>query len=694
MPYTLVVTEKPSAARRIASALAEGTPEKKGRRGTPYYSINRGGKELLVVPAVGHLFVLDEKNGGLKWEYPAFDIEWKPTYTRKGSEWAKKYFDSMEKLAKGADDFISACDYDVEGSVIAFNILRFIAGVEDGKRMKFSTLTTPDLLRAYDTMSEHLDFPQIEAGLTRHQLDWYFGVNMSRALTISLEKSGAYKTLSTGRVQGPTLQLLLKREEVISAFRPRPYWELELKCTVNGEELTALHAAGKFWDKEAAERVLEKCKDKDGTVASISKEEQQYYPPVPFDLTTLQRESYGLFGFSPKTTLDIAQTLYEQALISYPRTGSQKLPPTIGYKSILKRLEGNVEYSELCGKILKKEKLWPRQGKKEDPAHPAIFPTGNPPKKVNSYQKKLYDLIVKRFLATFSDPAVRESVKATVIIRDEEFVASGATTIEKGWMEFYEPYVRIKEVKVPEMHENDHVKNEKLTMHEKETQPPKRYTQASVLKEMEDLGLGTKGTRANILDTLYTRGYIKERSIVVTELGKAVVKALEKHCPEIVSVELTRRFDEDMEKVQAGEKRREDILKDAENELMKILEKFRAEEKEIGEEIKEAVQKYEEEENNLGPCPKCGKGRIMVIRSQKTGKRFAGCNNYPECSNSYPLPQKGTLSVVSKKCHCGLSLVEVKTKGRRPWKLCVEHGFDYNKKDGRKAGEKEEPENE
>ncbi len=688
MTYTLVVTEKPSAAKRIASALADGEVEKLGGRGVSYYSITRNGRDMMVVPAVGHLFVLDEKNGGLKWQYPAFSVEWKPTYTRKGNEWAKKYFDSMKKVAEGADEYISACDYDVEGSVIAWNVLKFICDVEDGKRMKFSTLTTPDLIKAFDDMSEHLDFPQIEAGLTRHQLDWYFGVNMSRALTISLEKAGAYRTLSTGRVQGPTLEILVKRDGEIEKFKPVPYWEIELNGSVKAGDVIAFHINGKFWEKGDAEKVMEVCKGKDGKITSIKKEQQQYYPPVPFDLTTMQRECYALFGFSPKTTLDIAQTLYEQALISYPRTSSQKLPPTIGYKKIIEKLSGQKWYEELCGKLLSKSKLFPRQGKKEDPAHPAIFPTGNKPKELNAYQKKLYDLIVKRFMAAFADPSVRESVKAIVSVESEEFAANGVTTIEPGWMKFYEPYTRIKEVELPSMKEGDDVKVEKLKMHEKETQPPKRYTQASILKEMEDLGLGTKATRANILETLYDRGYIKEKSIIVTELGKAVVNALRKHCPDIVSVDLTRRFEEDMEKIREGQKKREDIIKDAEKELGKILDKFKTEEANIGGEIKDAVRKYEEEENNVGRCTKCKKGNIMVIRSQKTGKRFAGCNNYPDCTNSFPLPQKGTLSVSSKTCKCGMNLVEIKSKGRRPWKLCIEHGFDYSdKKEIKKASE-------
>jgi DNA topoisomerase-1 len=256
MSYTLVVTEKPSAAKRIASALSEGEPEKLSGSAVACYRVRRDGRELVIAPAVGHLFVLDEKNGGLKWNYPVFSVEWKPTYVRKGNEWAKKYFDSMEKLARDADGFISACDYDTEGSVIAWNIIRFIGGAKDGRRMKFSTLTTPDLLKAYDDMAPHLDFPRIEAGLTRHQLDWYFGVNLSRALTLSLEKGGAFRTLSTGRVQGPTLALLLSRQEEIEAFRPTPYWEIELIGAVGKDQIQASHAKGRFLEKAAAEGVM------------------------------------------------------------------------------------------------------------------------------------------------------------------------------------------------------------------------------------------------------------------------------------------------------------------------------------------------------------------------------------------------------------------------------------------------------
>ncbi|MBN2331375.1 MAG: DNA topoisomerase I [Candidatus Aenigmarchaeota archaeon] len=680
MSYTLLVTEKPNAAKRIAHALAEEGVQKLSRKGAPYYRIRRGGRDIVVVSAVGHLFVLDEVDKGAKWRYPVFSVEWKPTYTERGSSWSKKYFDNVSELAAGASDFISSCDFDIEGSVIAYNVLRFICKTQHAKRMKFSTLTTPDLVKAYDKASPKLDFPQIEAGLARHYLDWYFGVNLSRALTLSLEHVGGYWILSTGRVQGPTLELLEKREDEISRFKSVPFWEIELHGNVDGKDITAQHVKGKFWKHEQAKGVVHRCEGKPGRVSSVKRTQQSHLPPVPFDLTTLQRESYGLFGYSPKMTLDIAQSLYEHALISYPRTSSQQLPPAIGYKSIITKLSGQPWFSGLCKKLLARGTLKPMQGSKTDPAHPAIFPTGTKPKKLNTYQKKLYELIVHRFMAAFADPATRELVRVGVDVNGEQFAAHGITTLGPGWMEFYKPFLRMKDVVLPDIREGDAVKVKKIEVLEKETQPPSRFTQASILKEMEDLGLGTKATRAHILHTLYERGYIRERSIIVTDLGKAVIKALEKYCPEIISVELTRSFEQDMEDIESGKKDREQIVKGAERELRGILAKFKEHEHHIGSEIKEAVKEYEHEQHDVGKCPKCGKGDLMIIHSHKTGKRFVGCSHYPKCNNSFPLPQHGFINVTTRKCFCGLGLIMVRTKGKRPWKFCVEHGFNYYKK--------------
>jgi len=686
MPYTLIISEKPSAAERIAYALADGKVERVGKKAY-YFKFKHTGKDIVVVPAVGHLFVLDQKGSNTRWTYPVFDLYWKPTFENKNNLWAKKYYSNIIKLAKNANEFVSACDYDIEGSTIAYNILRFICRVEDGKRMKFSTLTKNDLLNAYKKASPHLDFPRIEAGLTRHTLDFLWGINLSRALTLALERAGGYWTLSAGRVQGPTLKILEEREKEIEKFVPELFWELELRGMIKGEEIIALHETGKFWEKGQAEGILDRCKGKEAKVESIEKKLVKQSPPFPFDLTTLQRESFASFGYSPKMTLDVAQSLYEQALISYPRTSSQKLPQKLGLKNIIENLSKQKTYSKLCGKLIEKGRFLPREGEKDDPAHPSIFPTGQMPKKLSSYQSKVYDLIVRRFLSTFANPALREHITAVIDVNNEKFKVFGMSTIKPEWMEFYGKYAKFKEQTLPKMERGEKLENPEVLMNEKETTPPNRFSQASILKVMEDLGLGTKATRAQILHTLYEREYIRDKSIKVTTLGSAVIEALEKHCPEIISEELTRNFDKDMELIQEGKKKRKEIVSSAENELKKILVKFKEHEKHIGSELKEGIREFEEISHYVGVCPEC-KGELRIIRSHATHKRFVGCSGYPKCRHGFPLPQNGKLTVLDEKCeNCGLNIVQVKQFKRRPWKLCVKCGFVLKKKEAKKAGE-------
>jgi len=386
-------------------------------------------------------------------------------------------------------------------------------------------------------------------------------------------------------------------------------------------------------------------------------------------------------------TLDVAQSLYEQALISYPRTSSQKLPQKLGLKRIIENISKQKTYAPLCSKLLERGKLIPVEGKKDDPAHPSIFPTGQIPRKLTSYQQRVYDLIVRRFLSTFADPAVREHVTAVIDVNGEKFKTSGSRTVEKNWMEFYGKYAKFKDQILPEMKKGDDILNHVIEMIEDQTKPPNRYSQASVLKTMEDLGLGTKATRAQILQTLYDRDYIKGKSIKVTSLGVAVIEALNKHCPEIISEELTKEFEEDMKMIQEGKKKREEIVNSAKEELEKVLLKFKEHEVHIGSELKEGVREFEEIEHYIGPCPDC-KGELRVIKSHATHKRFVGCSNYPKCRHGFPLPQNGKLTVLDEKCEkCSLRIVQIKQIKRRPWKLCVKCGFVNYKKKGNKTKE-------
>ena len=670
MKYTLIISEKPAAAKRIAESLADGKPIKEQENGVPYYKITRGKEDIVVVPAVGHLYGLEEteKKG---WDYPVFDIEWKEAGTvRKEAKFSTKYLKLIKKLAKNANKFVIATDYDQEGSVIGKNIIVLACRQKDACRMKFSTLTKDDLVEAYETKSGHLDWGQAEAGETRHYLDWYNGINYSRALTSAIKSTGTFKIMSTGRVQGPALKIIVDREKEIKNFKPVPFWQIELAGNFQKTEIRAWHAEDKFWEKEKAQQVYDNTKnEKSASASSIEKNQFNQSPPTPFDLTTMQVEAYRCFGIQPKKTMEIAQELYTSGVISYPRTSSQQLPPVINYKKIMKDLSKQNDFSSLCKDLLKKE-LKPNNGKKTDPAHPAIYPTGIAPSGLESNESKIYDLIVKRFMATFSEPAVRETVTIELDCNNEIFILKGTRTIEKGWHKFYSPYVKLEEIELPKINKNDEVDVKEILMHDMETQPPKRYTAASIIKELEKRNLGTKSTRSEIVDTLFHRGYVDGRSIQATELGIMTAEALEKHCPKIVDEELTRHFEEETEKIMEGKQKKEVVLDEAKDSLKKIMADFKVNEKDIGEELAKANKETRDEMSTLGKCMICSDGSIVMKRG-KFGS-FAACNKYPECNAIYSLPKNAMIKPAKKECEaCHYPMVLAIKKGKRPTEFCI-----------------------
>ncbi|MDY6777947.1 MAG: DNA topoisomerase I, partial [Candidatus Nanohaloarchaea archaeon] len=534
------------------------------------------------------------------------------------------------------------------------------------QRMKFSTLTTSDLREAFQDLNE-FDREQTEAGLTRHILDWYYGINLSRALMIAVKSQDRYKSLSTGRVQGPALKILADREREIQEFEPEDYWELYLLF----QGVEAQHVNGRFWDEDTADSIIDAVKGEDATVSDIDRNRYKHHPPSPFNLTDLQNEAYSQFNISPKKTQQLAQNLYEASLISYPRTSSQKLPKKIGYGSILGKLAKQDAYSERAQQVLDMDSIYPNQGKKKDEAHPAIHPTGVQPDDLSGQEKKVYDLIVKRFLATFGEPAQRESLTITLEIDGEQFEAKGKRTLERNWYELYDPYIKTKEFELPDLSKGETISIDEVEKRDKETQPPKRYTQSSLVSELEEKGLGTKATRANIVESLYDRKYIKERSIKVTDIGMAVVEALEDGCPEILSPDLTREFEQQMEAIRDGTTSREEVLQHARETLEDILEAFKEQEEDIGKVLIDAIDRTREKERQLGPCDVCDDGTLRIIKTNNG--RFVGCSNYPDCENSYPLPRNGKIKGLKNACdECGKPRIKVIRKGKKPYYMCID----------------------
>lgn len=672
----LIVAEKPRVAEKIAYAIGEDV-KKKAHNGVSYYEATNGGREIVVAPAVGHVYTLVERERTRG--YPAFDIEWVPSYTvSKEASYTKGYVELLMKLGKKADVFVSACDYDIEGSTIAYNVFRFATTIREGKRMKFSALTKEDLYTAYEERTD-FDYNNAFAGETRHIIDWYYGINLSRALMGAIRKAHGYRVLSIGRVQGPGLMLLSELEKEIRAFVPTPYWEL----TVNIKDVEFTHKAGRFLEESKAAEALSRTKDP-GTVKSVDVKSQEVPPQPNFDLTSLQVEAFRLFGYSPSRTLDISQNLYEASLITYPRTSSQQIPPSIKLLPIISALEKNPDYSALSKKILDKGWTKPLQGKKSDPAHPAIHPTGQK-SSVSGPEKNLYDLIVRRFLASFAPPAKRERNRVEVDCGGEMYAASGSRITEKGWTEFYGKYYTSEDTELPPFKVDEKVDARGKKKTKKETKPPKRYTQASIISELEKRHLGTKATRSVIVDTLLKRGYASgAKSIEASDFGMKVCDVLRKYAPEILDENLTRKMEEEMEAIQEGKLDKDSVIKESKEILIQLLDKWKSNEEKIGAELADALKLTQARENILGPCDKCGKGQLRIIR-MRDKRQFVGCTSYPECRNAYPLPPMTYVQPAHKACpSCGKPTINVK-KAKSRYSMCVDPNCP-SKADWKKRG--------
>ena len=762
-PYTLVVCEKPDAARRIAQALGtshiESLPEivfespdlgeRKARAVTPvFWAIGRENVHFVVCSAIGHLYGLVDPKGKRS-EYPIFDVIWRPISIKKikGTN-AKKYPSKQESiiraisiLSQKATRFVHACDYDQEGEVIGYNILRYACGnkYESSLRAKFSTLTDDEIRNSFDNLLKP-SRGLADAGVSRHVIDFIYGVNLSRALTQSYKISNdnkKYYNLTIGRVQGPTLAFVVDREIDIRKHIPIPYWTISAEfIEKTGNRIRAEYFQHKVTTLAKARSIVDACTNQDGRVTNISNQNITINPPHPFNLGDLQNEAYRVFKFSPSYTLSLAEKLYINALISYPRTSSQKLPSSINYTKIISGISnirssltdvistngnnstnGSIDrpYEKLGARLLSKKYISPNEGSKNDPAHPAIYPTGEQPKrKLEVTEFKLFDLIIRRFLATFGDAAKAARTTLTISVRDEHiFIAEEQKMVYEGWMYLYGPYLSKSLVStgrdlLQKLQVGDILKNHGIFMMEKFSQPPARFNQASLLEKMEQEKIGTKATRSEIITTLLKRNYVSTvqtkvvsnkqenknpritTGIEATDLGFELIQSMRKYSPEIVSVQLTRSIEEQLEGVEFGKITSEFVTTAASNNLKKAIVSFKGNEMEIGSELSSAISASSKKPQPqqalvLGKCPLCNTGELSVIRSSITKKRFVGCSNYASgvCKATAQLPQKGPIKFTGKKCsECGwpiIATVYIKY-GRHSWSFCINSQCPSKKK--------------
>ncbi|VVB77075.1 Reverse gyrase [uncultured archaeon] len=660
---SLIIAEKPSVALKIATALSEAAPFRKNFNGVSYYELQSKGDTLYVVAAVGHLFSLYQK--GAEKKLPVFDVEWVPSFkVSKTSYFTKKYLDTIKEVGKNCDSFVNACDYDIEGTVIGTNIIKYVQANDVNKeisgdkvrRMHFSTTTRSDLLASYGK-ADSFDRNYFDAGETRHVLDWIWGINLSRALMRAISSMGQRKVMSIGRVQGPTLAILAVREKEIKDFKPQDFWKVI--ATVNGYDFE--NKRGQIFDEALAKEIAAKARTEPALVEKVDVHESALRPFPPFDLTSLQLEASRALGLDPSKTLAMAQTLYEGSFISYPRTSSQKLPPSLNLPRIITELSKNPAYKELADALIKTSRFRPAEGLKEDEAHPAIYPTGEKPARLAPDEAKLYDLIVKRFLSVFAEWASVEHTSVAVAVGAEKYEAQGSRVTKSGWLSFYN-YYKPAENSIPAFVQGAKAKVDKSQHKKLVTKAPDRFSKAGIISLLEKKGLGTKATRAAIIDTLFNRGYIQNKRIEVTSYGMSVYEALKAYCEPILDESMTKKLDDDMEEIISGKTTKAAVIKEGKDIITSIIMTFTKNQGAISESLQKGLQ-LTKESNVLGKCLKDGGN--LVVKYSRAGKQFAACANWPNCNNTYPLPQNAKIVPTGKVCEfCKTPIVKVFRQGK------------------------------
>ncbi|WP_456370655.1 DNA topoisomerase I [Geoglobus sp.] len=645
----LIVTEKDNTARRIANILFGGVSTKKVNGINVYYS--KDGKSA-VIGLKGHIVELDYPKEYNNWSRVPLKSLLRAKLVKRVKE--RRIAQALEKLAKEASLVTIATDYDREGELIGFEALEIIRKVNPNvsvDRAKYSAITPQEIKNAFENRTK-VNYNLAKAAETRQVVDLMWGAVLTRLISLSSGRMGK-DFLSVGRVQSPTLRFIVEREKEIREFVPTPYWEITAVFK-NSEKFEAKHVK-RFLKKDEAERAFARIGRK-ATVRKFVEKEVVEGKPVPFNTTEFLREA-GKF-MPPDRAMNIAENLYMNGYISYPRTDNTVYPKSLNLKAIVKQFL-NSEFRKEAEIALSHMK--PSRGKRETKDHPPIHPVAVASRNdLSKDEWRIYELVVRRFLATLSPEAIWSVRQVEIDANGETFKASGRQIVRMGWREVY-TYVKTEETHIPKLEVGQVLQVLSKKLHEKKTKPPGRYTMSSIIKLMEKHNLGTKSTRHEILKKLYTRGYVRGNPITPTEIAFAVIDALKKEAEVITLPDMTAKLEQDMDKIEEGKLDQKEVVEESARFLENVLEKVDAEE--LGKVIREGIKR----DRVVGVCPECGK----ELEIRKAKGRFIGCTGYPECRFTLPLPQKGRLEVTAKKCdEHGMSILRIRPSKGKPWTFC------------------------
>ena len=631
MVKRLIIAEKPSVAADIARALGGFS------RHDDYFESDK----YVLSSAVGHLLEIgapdEEEVKRGKWTFTHLPVI-PSRFALRPLEKTEARLKLLLRLMKRKDvtELINACDAGREGELIFRYIVQYAKASKPIKRLWLQSMTQNAIqdgfasLRKDETMR-----PLADAAVCRSESDWLVGINGTRAMTAFNSKSGGFQLTTVGRVQTPTLAILVEREAKIRAFRPRDYWEILATFRAAGGEYDGRwfdeafrkaedpdSRAERMWEEAKARALAAKCEGQPGTVTEESKPSTQS-PPLLYDLTSLQREANGRFGFSARTTLSLAQALYERhKVLTYPRTDSRALPedylPTV--KATLEALKQTNAYGAFAGQVLKAKWLKPNKrifdnSKISD--HFAIIPTLQKPKSLSEAEAKLYDLVVKRFLAIFYPAAEYLLTTRITRVAGEPFKTEGKVLVSPGWLAVYGKEAQsTEEPMLAKVLPNEKVATEEIRVVANQTKPPARFNEATLLSAMEgagktieddelreamrEKGLGTPATRAQIIEGLIHEKYVLRDGRELTPTAKAFSLITLLHglgVPELFSPELTAEWEFKLAQMEHGELKREHFMR----EIVRMT--------------KHIVSQAKQHESDTIPgdfavlsarCPKCG----------------------------------------------------------------------------------------
>jgi DNA topoisomerase-1 len=664
----LVISEKADAAARIAVILSRGNKTTTRMSGVQVFQFEIGDDRWKVVGLRGHVIELD---------YPHHMNSWEKTPPRElvraapeKRVTAHNIISVLKELAKDADEIVIATDYDREGELIGLETVELL-GVDMSKvtRARFSAFTRQEIDHAFSNLTRP-DEKLAEAAACRQIIDLAWGATLTRFISLASGQVGS-NFLSVGRVQSPTLSLIVDRDREIRTFVPKPYWNVNAKFEKD-QRFDGTHQKNPFWDDEGAKGVLELCEgSKEGKVISYAKENKDEYPPPPFNTTMMLAEAVKI-GLTASLAMKIAEDLYTAGYISYPRTDNTVYPRSLSLKNILEKLK-QTDFKSEAEELLEQETIRPSRGRVETTDHPPIYPTEAASKnKLKGEKWHLYELIVRRFLATVAPSCKSEHRNAIIAIKEELFDSKGYRILSPGWRKYY-PYFRVIEFELPELKEGESIKVLSVQSERRETEPLRRYSQGTLIQEMERLGLGTKSTRHEIIQKLLDRKYVAGNDLIPTHSGIAVTNSLEKHAQTITESKMTAHLEKDMEDIANGDSSLGEVVSESQDMLSDIVDVMEQNKVEIGKDIRDALK----EQVFMGTCPVCG-GELHVRRSKRG--EFISCTNYPKCTNAYPKPGGAKVEATGETCEaCKTPTVKVIRRGNPPHKQCLNPSCEINR---------------